>query len=218
MSRQIAIAELQNNPYFWYMYLKWFRGFDDKNELNLDEAMEVIDIDQNQLHQYEMDFYADINDENIEFIDEKLGDGMSVCIEFRENEIVFFLNEIYIGNLGGHFEAWFFTWKEWLAFEKYQPIFMLLLPIVAIEQYQIEEAKELIERHLKAIPSFEKDANYIAYCIVNGLTIDAPFKNMANIGIVNRQNHSVRNIEKYPHYQHDVIVLNIALNKFAKSP
>lgn len=89
MNKQIAIAEI-NNPYFWFMYLKWFRGFDDKNELNLDEAMEVIEIDQSQSHQYEEDFFSDIKDVNIKFIDEKLSDGMSVRVEFRENEIVFF--------------------------------------------------------------------------------------------------------------------------------
>ncbi len=218
MSRQIAIAELQNNPHFWYMYLKWFRGFDDKNEINLDEAMEVINIDQNQSYRYEEDFFSDINNENIKFIDEKLNDNISVYIEFRENEIVFFLNEIYIGNLGGHFEAWSLTWEELLAFEKYPLLFLLLLPMVGVEQAQVEGAKEFVAKHLKTIPSFEKEASYIAYCIVNGLVIDVPFFDKTNIGIANQQNHSVRNIEKYPHHQDNMIALNIALSEFVKSP
>ncbi|MFN0254370.1 Imm19 family immunity protein [Pedobacter ureilyticus] len=218
MSRQITIAEIKSNPYFWHMYLKWFRGFDDKNEINLDEAMEVIDIDQNQSHQYEEDFFSDINDENIKFIDEELSENMSIYIEFQGNEIVFFLNEIYIGNLGGHFEAWFFTWKELLAFEKYPPLFLLLLPMVGVEREQVEEAKEFITMQLQAIPSFEKEATYIAYCIVNGLMIDEPFFEQQDIGIINQQNHSVRNVEKYPDYKQDATVVNIALSKFVKSP
>jgi hypothetical protein len=200
------------------MYLKWFRGFDDKNEINLDEAMEVIDIDQNQSHQYEEDFFSDINDENIKFIDEELSENMSIYIEFQGNEIVFFLNEIYIGNLGGHFEAWFFTWKELLAFERYPPLFLLLLPMVGIEREQVEEAKEFITMQLQAIPSFEKEATYIAYCIVNGLMIDEQFFEQQDIGIINQQNHSVRNVEKYPDYKQDATVVNIALSKFVKSP
>lgn len=218
MSRQITIAEIKSNPYFWYMYLKWFRGFDDKNEINLDEAMEVIDIDQNQSHQYEEDFFSDINDENIKFIDEELSESMSIYIEFQGNEIVFFLNEIYIGNLGGHFEAWFFTWKELLAFEKYPQLFLLLLPMVGVEREQVEEAKEFITMQLQAIPSFEKEATYIAYCIVNGLMIDEQFFEQQDIGIINQQNHSVRNVEKYPDYKQDATVVNIALSKFVKSP
>ena len=217
MSRQITIAELQDNPYFWYMYLKWFRGFDDKNEINLDEALEVIDIDQNQSHRYEEDLFSDIDDENIKFIDEELSDDMSIYIEFQENEIVFFLNEIYIGNLGGHFEAWLLTWEELLAFEKYPSLFLLLLPMVGVERAKVEEAKEFIAKHLRTIPSFEKEAIYIAYCIVNGLVIDEPFFEQKDIGTVNHQNHSVRNIEKYPNYLDDVIALNVALSKFVKS-
>lgn len=218
MGKQIIIAEIKDSPYFWYMYLKWFRGFDDKNEINLDEALEVIDIDQNQSHRYEEDFFSDINDETIKFIDEKLSDDMSIYIEFQENEIVFFLNGIYIGNLGGHFEAWFLTWQELLAFEKHPFMFLLLLPMTGIEKDQIEEAKEIIAKQLKAIPSFETDATYIAYCIVNGLIIEQGFFIQNDFGIVNQQNHSVRNIEQYPSYQNNVKELNIALSKFMESP
>ena len=213
MNKQIAIAEI-NNPYFWFMYLKWFRGFDDKNELNLDEAMEVIEIDQSQSHQYEEDFFSDIKDVNIKFIDEKLSDGMSVRVEFRENEIVFFLNEIYIGNLGGHFEAWFLTWEELIAFEKYPFLFLLLLPMVGVERAEVEEAIDFIAKHLKVIPPFEKEATYIAYCIVNGLRIEEAFFEQQGIGILNHQNHSVRNIGKYPAYENEVKMLNLSLKLF----
>ncbi|SOD11588.1 Imm19 family immunity protein [Pedobacter xixiisoli] len=216
MSKQITFEEIKGNPYFWYMYIKWFRGFDDKNELNLDEAMEAIDIDQNQVQQWEEDFFAEISDENVKLIAGKLNDEMSFRIEFQEYEIVFFLNETYIGNLGGHFEAWFLTWQELLAFEKHPLLFMLLLPMTGIEQHQIEDAKALIAKHLKIIPKFEKEAAYITYCILNGLIMDDGFLNHNEIGTINIQNHSARNVEKYPRYSDDVKKLNIELNKFIK--
>lgn len=101
MNKQITFEQIKDDPYFWHMYLKWFRGFDDKNELNLDEAMEVIELDKSELYKWEEDFFADITEENIKFIGGKLNDQMSFHMEFQENEIAFFLNDIYIGNLGG---------------------------------------------------------------------------------------------------------------------
>lgn len=214
MNKQITIEEIKDNSYFWYMYLKWFRGFDDKNELNLDEAMEVIDIDQSQLLQWEESFFSDINEDSVKFIAGQLNDEMSFYIAFHESEIAFFLNEIYIGNLGGHFEAWFLTWEELLVFGKHPLFFLLLLPMTGIQQDQIDEAKDQIAKHLKKISLFEKNTIYLSYCIVNGLTIDEDFYNDIETGTLNNQNHSVRNLGKYPRYKDDVKILNIAIRKF----
>lgn len=43
MNRQITKEEIQHNTFFWKLYLCWFRGFDDKKEINIDEAVEVIE-------------------------------------------------------------------------------------------------------------------------------------------------------------------------------
>ncbi|WP_162796146.1 Imm19 family immunity protein [Pedobacter namyangjuensis] len=63
---------------------------------------------------------------------------------------------------------------------------------------------------------FEKNAAYITYCIVNGLVMEQPFVN-SEIGLINNQNHSVRNIEKYPDYKEDVKELNVTLRKFVET-
>lgn len=86
--------------------------------------------------------------------------------------------------------------------------------MTGIEQQQIEEAKHLIAKHLKTIPSFEKEATYLSYCITNGLTMDGHFFRQDHIGTVNRQLHSVRNIEKYPQHMKDIKKLNIELKRF----
>lgn len=214
MSKRITIEQIEQNTFFWYMYIKWFRGFDAENELNIDEALEVIDIDENEFNKWQEEFYQDISNENASFISGSLNEGMSFHIEFQEFEIVFFLNETYIGNLGGHFEAWFLTWDELLHFEKHQMLFLLLLPITGIEKHQIEDAKSRISQHLKTVPKFERDAPYLANCITNGLIVEDGYSNHKDIGTVNSQNHSVRNVEKYPRYTNEVKQLNIALNKF----
>jgi hypothetical protein len=63
---------------------------------------------------------------------------------------------------------------------------------------------------------FENHAEYIAKCILNGLTINGRFFEENEIGILNNQNHSVRNIEKYPRYAEDVIKLNGVLKKLTR--
>ena len=71
----------------------------------------------------------------------------------------------------------------------------------------------MITEQLKSLSLFEKRAAYVSECIVNGLIMNGNFSNNNDIGIVNNQNHSVRNIEKYPRYRDDVIALNFALKK-----
>lgn len=209
MNNQITLNDLENNTFFWYAYICWFRGYDEVNEINIDEALEVLEIDPKELAAWENDFFLrSEGDEHTRYISGKLNEQISFFIEFQEFEIVFFLNDIYIGNLGGHFEAWFFTWDELLAFQKFDHLFLLFLPMAGIEEHQTEEARIVISNHLKTIPKFEKNAEYIANCILNGLKIEGEFFEQNEVGIVNNQNHSVRNIEKYPSYAEDVTKLN----------
>ena len=123
------------------------------------------------------------------------------------------MNGIYIGNLGGHFEAWFLTLDELIKFNNHDLLFLLLLPMAGIEKEQTKMAKEFVSKQLRLIPGFKEGSNYIAECIVNGLVMNGGFQK-AKIGITNNQNHSVRNIEKYPRYKDDVMQLNAALKTF----
>lgn len=214
IDRQIIQDDLKYNTFFWYAYISWFRGYDDINEISIDEALEVIGVDIEKLVEWEKDFFLQNRGEEFtRFIGGKLNENITFSIEFRDYEIVFFLNDIYIGNLGGHFEAWFLTWDELLIFQQFEYLFLLLLPMTAIEKHQTDDAKQIIQNHLKTIPRFEKNAEYITKCILNGLTIDGKFFEKNEVGIVNNQTHSVRNIEKYPRYREDVIELNKILKK-----
>lgn len=213
MEKQITKDDLKDNTFFWYAYISWFRGYDDINEINIDEALDVIGIYREKLIEWEKQFFP----QNERFIEEKINENITFFIEFKDSEVVFFLNEIYIGNLGGHFEAWFLTWSELLAFQHFEYLFLLLLPMTAIEKHQSDEAKQIIQNHLKIIPKFENHIEYITQCILNGLTIDEPFFVQNEIGIVNNQNHSVRNTEKYPRYREDVIELNKILKKITST-
>lgn len=217
MDRQITQDDLKDNTFFWYAYISWFRGYDEINEINIDEALEVIGIEREKLAEWEKRFFPQNKDEEFaRFIGGKLNEDITFSIEFHDYEVVFFLNDIYIGNLGGHFEAWFLTWDELLAFQQFEHLFLLLLPMTAIEKHQTDKAKQIIQNHLNTIPKIEKNAEYITKCILNGLTIDEQFFEQDEVGIVNSQNHSVRNIEKYPRYREDIIELNKILKKIVE--
>lgn len=216
MSQQITKDDLKGNTLFWYFYISLFRGHDDINEINIDEALEVISINKDDLFAWETVFFPqNKEDEFIRFIEIKINETTSCYVEFQKHEIVFFINDIYVGNLGGHFEAWFLTWNELLAFQQYEYLFLLFLPMAGVEEYQIAEALTLIAKYLKTIPKFEDKADYIARCILNGIKIDGQYSYQNEIGIVNNQNHSVRNIKKYPEHKDNVIKLNNILKKLA---
>ncbi|MCL5128000.1 Imm19 family immunity protein [Algibacter sp. L4_22] len=212
MANQIKPEDIKDNTSFWYFYISLFRGYDELKEINLDEALKVIEINKKELNDWENKFYSNNNsNQNFKFIEGKLNQNMSFHIDFQESKILYYLNDIYIGNLGGHFEAWFLTLDELIKFGKFDLLFLLLLPMTGIEQKQIEPAKHLITEYLKLIPLFEKKAEYIAECILNGLVMNGKFSTNNEVGIVNNQNHSVRNIEKYPRYVDDIKELNLAL-------
>lgn len=209
MNTKIKIEELNNNTFFWKYFFCWSRGYDEKEEINIDEVLEVVETNETEAYEWERIFfnYDDIED-NPRYIASKISDNLNFVVEFAEYEINFFLNDIYIGNLGGHFEAWFFTLEELLVFEKYPNLFLLFLPMTGIQEEQRSVLKPVIVRHLKTIPKFESHSEYIADCILNGLIIESPFQQTPDIGVTNNQNHSVRNITDYPRYKEDVKILN----------
>ncbi|MFP3814024.1 Imm19 family immunity protein, partial [Bacillus sp. SIMBA_005] len=59
-------------------------------------------------------------------------------------------------------------------------------------------------------------SEYLADCILNGLVVEEGFQNIDGVGIINNQNHSVRNIVAYPRYKDDVIELNKVLASLKK--
>ncbi|MFC3354949.1 Imm19 family immunity protein [Sphingobacterium zeae] len=214
MNRQITQDNLKDNTFFWYTYIKYFNGYDDINEINIDEALEVIGIDKEKLAEWEEQFFSiDKGGESLKFIGGNLEEDITFLIEFQDHEIIFFLNDIYLGNLGGHFEAWFLTWDELLSLQQFEHLFLLMLPMTAIERHQKDNAKQIIHDHLKTIPKFDQSAEYISKCILNGLVIEELFYEVDEVGTVNNQNHSVRNIRKYPRYRENVVELNKVLKK-----
>ena len=214
-----------DNLNFWHYYIMPFRGSDDQKELNLDDAIrDVIDI-----KKYVPSFKEWCNEfcpkekadsdglfENPKVIAGTLTENIKFAIEFHLWETTFYINNLYIGNLGGHFEAWFLTLKELMVFDKYEKLFLLFLPMTGVEENERELAESLVSEKLKSISMYAEQSDYIAKCIVNGLIVDKPFYTIQDVGIVSDTNHSVRNIIKYPRYKDSVLELNKALESFVE--
>ncbi|RKO71080.1 hypothetical protein D7322_13040 [Sphingobacterium puteale] len=217
MDKSISVKELEDSLFFWYYYLCWFQGYDIDNELNMDEALEVLQIDELAFANWKQQFFpASINNEILRSVQGELTEELSFHIQFRTHEIVFFLNDTYIGNLGGHFEAWFFTLDELKSFACFPLLFMLFLPMLGITTEQKQETHALIMQHLPALPALSDHATYIANCITNGLIMANGFIKQERVGQINTQNHSVRNINQYPTHTENIMTINKLLAKFVQ--
>ncbi|MFW2082191.1 Imm19 family immunity protein [Acinetobacter guillouiae] len=64
---------------------------------------------------------------------------------------------------------------------------------------------------LNNIQVFQGQENYIAGCIINGLKMSQEFYKDEQIGISNRQNHSMRNVELYPDDMEHIKTINLIL-------
>ncbi len=213
MNKRISKSEIEKNElFFWYSYLSCFRGYDEEKELNLDDVLqEIFEIDEQEFNKWYKEFYFQ---NSVNFISGQLNKSISFHIEIYKEEITYFLNDIYIGNLSGHFECWSLRLEEIRKFEEFDFVFLLLLPMLGITKEEFNITKKLIKRNLENLENFKSNSDYIAKCITNGLMMENKFYTEENIGFVNKQNHSVRNIKKYPQNKEDIIKLNELMNNF----
>lgn len=212
--QQVAEQEISfSNVHFWHWFLLLFRGFDEEKELNLDEAIqEAVGLDpyNKELAAWYQSFLLSENNSirNYQF---SISADIWVDIQFAQEQINYYLNDLYIGNLGGHFEAWFFTLEEFLSFQLNDQHFLLLLAMLGVEPQQTLDAKIQISKRLNNIQTFQGQQDYIANCIVNGLRMNQEFYQDEQIGILNRQNHSMRNVELYPDGLEQIKTINLIL-------
>lgn len=213
-NHQVAEQEISfSNVYFWHWFLLLLRGFDEEKELNLDEAIqEAVGLDpySKELAAWYQSFLPSENNSirNYQF---SISADIRVDIQFTQEQINYYLNDLYIGNLSGHFEAWFFTLEELLSFQLNDQHFLLLLTMLGVEPQQTLEAKIQISKRLNNILLFQGQQDYIANFIVNGLKMNQEFYQDEQIGILNRQNHSMRNVELYPDDLEHIKTINLIL-------
>ncbi|MBP1993649.1 Imm19 family immunity protein [Paenibacillus eucommiae] len=175
-----------SNQDFWLFYLAvaYDRAFDEQKEINFTDVLE----ERNYI----------IHAEYVEkYILIEIREGLTLVVEFNPTDISFYMNDFNIGYTGGHFHLKFLTWTELLklaaASDYGRLLFLLFLPVVAVEQHEAGEAAHQIARRLEDLPIKKQDCDYFSKCILNGLvTEDGNFEEIPGKGLISKANHSLR--------------------------
>ena len=138
----------------------------------------------------------------------EVNDKVTLFAEFHSYNTVYFFNDIYLGNTGGHFHLSLLTWtelKEIIANDKTErsSLFLLLLPLVIGNESERTEIESKISEALQQTALDLNDAHLeqITKFLSRHLIFEDKEKNIlvskAHIGLTTNRNHSERN-EQHP--------------------
>lgn len=134
----------------------------------------------------------------------EVNDKVTLFAEFHSFNTVYFFNDIYLGNTGGHFHLSLLTWtelKEIIANDKTEgsPLFLLLLPLVIgneSEKPEIEskilEALQQTALHMNEV-HLEQITKFLTSHLIFGESEKNRFTPKEHIGLTTTRNHSERN-------------------------
>lgn len=134
----------------------------------------------------------------------EINEKVTLFAEFHAFNTVYFFNDIYLGNTGGHFHLSLLTWtelKKIITNDKTErsPLFLLLLPLVIGNE---SERAEMEHKILEALQQTALDLNdghleQITKFLISHLIFQEREKNRLihkeHIGLTTNRNHSERN-------------------------
>ncbi|TBO40569.1 Imm19 family immunity protein [Pedobacter kyonggii] len=130
-----------------------------------------------------------------------INEEVTLVVEFHPFEVVYFLNDVFIGNSGGHFMLSLLSWQEFLKIvevvEDDAMLFFVLLPFVVGAKGEEQEIRKEIEKHLEHMAFRAEHIPVIANFLVHHAIFneDEPemFYDDSELGKICKRNHSVRN-------------------------
>ncbi len=133
-----------------------------------------------------------------------LNDAVTFYAEFHPYETIYFFNDVYLGNSGGHFHLSLLSWRELqtiIAQEQANPslLFLLLLPLVIGNEAEQEEIGREVTVHLRQmVVHFEEEQlRMITAMLCRHLVFRDKVMNVLryreHTGWVTSRNHSERN-------------------------
>lgn len=150
----------------------------------------------------------------------RLNETVSFYAEFHSNETVYFFNDTYLGNTGGHFHLSLLSWKELQSIvsrDEIDPVllFFLILPLTIGNKSEQPEIEATIAGYLKST-ALELNADQMASItrfLSSHLIFDEEeqnvFEHIDNVGLVVNRNHSERNRRNS---EDDLIRINTLIN------
>ena len=126
---------------------------------------------------------------------------VALFVEFHPCETVYFFNDTYLGNTGGHFHLSLLKWDEFLRIvelrEQSTLLFFLLLPLVVGSRAEAAAIRQEIAKRLEVLPFRKEHRPTIAGYLYSHTTFDDDndqlFAEDPALGTVCHRNHSERN-------------------------
>ncbi|SHE77607.1 Imm19 family immunity protein [Pedobacter caeni] len=152
----------------------------------------------------------------------EINEAVTLFVEYHPYETIFFFNEVYLGNTGGHFRLSLLKWTEFLQIienrESSGLLFFLLLTLVVGAADEKEMIRNEIEQRLK-ITAFKAEHHpIIAMYLSNHVVFDEDDAEMffedPKLGTCCKRNHSERNPKNN---EEEIIMVNEVI-KLAMRP
>lgn len=135
----------------------------------------------------------------------RLNELVTLYAEFHPRETVYFFNNTYLGNTGGHFRLSLLSWEELQAIVKKDTtdpslLFWMLLPLAGGNESERPEIEAAVAGHLKntALDLDAEQLETITRFVTSHLVFSEEemnaFEYKTGIGLVTRRNHSERNL------------------------
>lgn len=170
-----------SNRKFWtgFMITSFPMALDEETDMTLSEMIEenkVADADINWWNNFTK-YYEGVFEDTDGYIDEpetlicNLTSNQTLKIEFHPGDTVYYINDRQIACTGGEYHIQIFPFTDLLNYMEYKNdnrIFLLLLPLIVINEQDMDYAAKIISNSLHQI--FDKHlCNQFANSIVYGL-------------------------------------------------
>lgn len=146
----------------------------------------------------------------------RINEKVTLTVEYHPFNTIYFFNDLYLGNTGGHFHLSLLTWREFLQIvqhrEKETLLFFLLLPLVVGAKQERAAIEAETEKRLHQLPFQKEHIPVIARYLVNHCSFEDDEERMfiedPKAGTICLREHSERNAKRTTE---DLITINVAI-------
>jgi len=178
----LTISDLNNQKLeFWSMFFSkcYPNGYYEEQDIELSEYIRTkYNLSMDWVDEFTK-YYEGVFDEEDGYVNNprklrvELNEKSFLEIEFHPGDTVFYINGENIGCTGPHFYIHKISWIDMLGLvlksKIVEEIFFLLLPMVYVEENEINEALDIISQYLLKMPFKAEDYEIIKKCIINNI-------------------------------------------------
>lgn len=175
----IDFKEIENCSYFWLYFLStaFPLAYDEKEDINLAEFIyENYDLEiANEWIDEFVQYNEDIMQENDGYSENPTAivietNGDKYTVQYHPGDTLYFKEDEEISSTGAHYDIHKITFSNFATIKQNCGfISVLLLPIVYINETEVDEAFSMIQTFLEKMPVNEEHRNQITNMIIEGI-------------------------------------------------